>query len=661
MRITVVGLCCLICAGLTLRAGAAEVTTESLLSEMIDLGGLAEFPDPPFTCKQFSSYDRGAVSPEENWFANGDAGHYLRTEENDGRTEYVMMDAEGPGAVVRIWSANPQGTLRIYIDGGEEPALEAPMQNLLGGWVKGIPKPIAGERSRGWNCYFPFPYAKHCKVTSDQGGFYYHVNYRTYEKGTEVKSFRSELLESLGSRIRAVADCLASPRTCGMPAPGGDRRWFEVEVKPGETETLAVLSGESEVTGLTLDLDAPEMVSALRQSVLTMDFDGERTVEAPVGDFFGSAPGLVPYSSLPVGMTEEGDLWSHWRMPFRESATIRIENRGAETVSVHGAVETAARRWTRDTMHFHAGWRTEFDIPSRPLRDWNFVEVDGKGVFVGAAMYVANPVNNWWGEGDEKIYVDGEDLPSHFGTGTEDYFGYAWCCNEPFTHAYHNQPRCDGPGNFGNTSVNRWHVIDRIPFEKDFRFDMEIWHHREDVNVTVAAASYWYARPGSQDNLGEIGKDDLRLTDLQLHMSPRSRGAIEGETMEIVNSVGTVGPQGHGACSADRHMWWSQGGKPGEKITLGFAVARAGKYKVLAGFLKAGDYGIVQYSINGEKVGEPIDLYSESIAPSGDVDFGVLDLKRGRNTITLEIVGANEKAAKSYMASLDYLILDPVD
>ena len=62
-----------------------------------------------------------------------------------------MMDAEGPGAVVRIWSANPAGTLRVYLDHAVEPVLEVPMTEVLGGTFPGLPKPLAGERSRGWN------------------------------------------------------------------------------------------------------------------------------------------------------------------------------------------------------------------------------------------------------------------------------------------------------------------------------------------------------------------------------------------------------------------------------------------------------------------------------------------------------------------------------
>ena len=100
-----------------LHAGENEkgpVTFARLLSEMVDLGGLCEFPDPPFVTRQFSSYARASKTPDNPnaWFANGDRGKYLRTEKTNGRTEYVMMDAKGPGAVVRLWSANPGGTLR---------------------------------------------------------------------------------------------------------------------------------------------------------------------------------------------------------------------------------------------------------------------------------------------------------------------------------------------------------------------------------------------------------------------------------------------------------------------------------------------------------------------------------------------------------------------
>ena len=114
---------------------------------------------------------------------------------------------------------------------------------------------------------------------------------------------------------------------------------------------------------------------------------------------------------------------------------------------------------------FEVEWRQENPIHTQPRQDWNYVEVRGAGVFVGDTLAVTNPVKTWWGEGDEKIYVDGETFPSHFGTGTEDYYGYAWGSPEPFEGPFHAQPRCDGPDNYGHTTVSRVRILDAIPDE----------------------------------------------------------------------------------------------------------------------------------------------------------------------------------------------------
>ena len=99
---------------------------------------------------------------------------------------HVLAEMDGPGCVVRIWSANPgdAGKIRIYLDEAKDPVIEAPLAELLGGkWKTKIdgkettpfPDPIACERSRGFNLYFPIAYAKHCKITVDKPDIYYHV------------------------------------------------------------------------------------------------------------------------------------------------------------------------------------------------------------------------------------------------------------------------------------------------------------------------------------------------------------------------------------------------------------------------------------------------------------------------------------------------------
>jgi hypothetical protein len=633
----------------------APVTTATLLHEMTDLSGLALFPHPAYTCRQFSSYDRKSKSPQEDWFANHDRGHYLRVESNQGRQEYVMMDAEGPGAVVRIWSANPEGVLRIYLDGGAEPVLEAPMQDVLGGRYPGLPQPIAGERSKGWNLYFPIPYARHCKITSDNGDFYYHVNYRTYDQGTGVETFSPTHLKSLAESIATVAAELADPRRIRSNG-GGQVEEFQVEIEPGATVRTSFW-GPAAISRAVLRLDAAERDAALRGIVLRVAFDGHRTIECPLGDFFGTAPGINPYAALPLGMTADGEMISDWTMPFREEARIELLNHTGQRATLTGHLVLRPHAWTDRSMHFHAKWRADFEVPTRPMIDWNYLTATGRGVFVGAAFAIDNPVRDWWGEGDEKIYVDGEKFPSHFGTGTEDYFGYAWCWPGLFTHAYHAQPRCDGPGNYGRTSVNRFHILDRIPFTQDFRFDMELWHWHATTQVNMAVVAYWYTRPGGTDAFAPIRAVDAVVRPMAEYVVPRVAGAIEGEKLHIVRVTGTAGPQDWEGLSGGQHLWWHAGIKPGDTLTLAFQSPEAGRHRVIGHFLTARDYGIHQLAINGRNTGDPIDFYHADVRPSGQIDLGVFELKAGENLFTATAIGANDQALKSYMFGLDYLLL----
>lgn len=133
-------------AGLLLAAaapvGAEPVSLKTLLEEMVDRDHLARFPAPAYTCRQASSYDRDTVAPDQpGWFANWDRSQFVRQEENDGRKEWVLLDADGPGAVVRFWGTwhGPRGgpfsngTMRVYLDGRPEPAIQGPIADLISG------------------------------------------------------------------------------------------------------------------------------------------------------------------------------------------------------------------------------------------------------------------------------------------------------------------------------------------------------------------------------------------------------------------------------------------------------------------------------------------------------------------------------------------------
>ncbi len=117
-------------------------------------------------------------------------------------------------------------------------------------------------------------------------------------------------------------------------------------------------------------------------------------------------------------------------------------------------------------------------------------------------LHVWNGTGGWWGEGDEKIFIDGEKFPSTFGTGSEDYFGYAWGNRALFQHAYHNQTRTQGPF----TCVNRWHISDNMAFQTSFEAAIE--KYSPNGHVYYAATAYWYQTPGQRDGYAEAPVDE---------------------------------------------------------------------------------------------------------------------------------------------------------
>jgi len=647
--------------------GGHSITFESLLSEMTDLEALARFPRPYYTCRQFSSYDRNSTDPNilttENWFANADWGKFLRVETRNGRYEYVMMDAQGPGAIVRIWSANPDkaGILRIYLDHGEDPVVEIPLEDMLGGEREPYLSPLAGVRAKGWNCYWPIPYAKHCKVTSSGAGFYYHVNYRTYKRGNRVRTYSLDQVEPLAERIVEVRETLARPHPADLD--GLPRQSFLATLPPREVFSLDI-TGPGAIREILCQVEARDLDRALRQCLLEMTFDDQDSpsIRTPLGDFFATAPGINAYVSLPSAVTEDGRMISTWVMPFRSRARLTVANVGEQSVKLAGHLTTGGWEWDKRSMHFHASWRSEYDIPTRPMRDWNYLDIQGKGVFVGDMLHVTNPIQTWWGEGDEKIYVDGERFPSHFGTGTEDYYGYAWCSPELFTHAYHNQSRCDGPGNYGQTCVSRFHVLDNIPFKKSFLFDMEVWHHSE-TTVSMAATTFWYARPESKTHVREIDQRDLRIQAPPPLPEPKAvEGALEGEELDVVSCTGGQHQNQHSSSwgwSKDHQLWWIDA-EPGHVLSLSFSVPMAGTYDLRAVFTKAADYGIMRFSLNGERLGEPMDFYHDGVVATEEISLGKVELLDGKNLLEAQVVGSNPLAdPKRHMFGLDYLLLIP--
>lgn len=624
-----------------------------LLQRLVDVDWLWQPPLPGEKCVQFSSYDRASHTGSGDvgaWYANNDRGQHLRVVEKDGAKEFVMVDAKGPGCVARIWSANPSGTLHFDVDGTR--AWSVDFLALCSGKVDGVPEPLAGMRAKGGNCYLPIPFQKSLVVSCTAGDCYYAFDVVQWASSTRLPRFTPELLTQ---DVAHVARLL-----------GGLRHF----TRRGPPQPFAAVPPRSLVKAFRVELpevDDAERLAILREAVVVVQAGSEETVRVPLGDFFAVGSGWRSH--------ETARLWVHgnhaectFPMPLPAGGRIAVEaarDLGARLPGIEWVWTEPMPERGPEPLLFRASYHLVKGTPTRPFSDHLVLDAKGRGRFVGCSLLIRNPSRVWWGEGDEKFTVDGEAFPSWFGTGTEDYFGYAWCDPTPFQSPFHAQVECQGPMNFGFTQLHRAHVLDSVPFQQSFRFDLERWHWVEKANVDYATVAYWYGAPGATSGLPPVPPAAERVLE-RLPGPPVLvvDGALEAESLRVVScSGGTHEKQEmwfvENTFSRDAQLWW-KGGKVGDALVLAVPVAAAGRYRVLGAFCQADDYGIVQCSLAGQPLGAPFDGWSPGIRSTGARELGVVDLAAGELELRFELTGRNEQAKPHFMLGCDYLRLEKV-
>jgi hypothetical protein len=299
-----------------------------------------------------------------------------------------------------------------------------------------------------------------------------------------------------------------------------------ISVAPGGKVTLADISGAGCITHIWMTMKC-ESVPHLREIVLRMYWDGEETpsVECPVGDFFGMGHGMTKnFSSMPLSMSpEDGRSFNcFFPMPFYEDARIEVENQcDSHEVLLYYYIdyETYAHltgAWGR----FHAQWRRENPcqgVPEDGMSNDEFLgigehfsssqnlsgkgnyvilDAEGKGHYVGCVLNITNLRHtakcNWYGEGDDMIFIDGDTWPpSLHGTGTEDYFNLAWCPTQEFSAPFHGLLLGGGDNWSGRITLYRFHIPDPVYFER--RITVTIEHgHANRRSDDLSSVAYWY-------------------------------------------------------------------------------------------------------------------------------------------------------------------------
>jgi hypothetical protein len=292
----------------------------------------------------------------------------------------------------------------------------------------------------------------------------------------------------------------------------------------GATTTVAEIEGQGRITHLWFAFPAhtSEVGFVLRDLVLRAYWDGEAepSVEVPIGDFFCCGAGArCLVTSLPIVVAPTGGMNCYFPMPFGAGARVTVTN--DHPIDVEGFFFQVDYELSdsqeNDPGRFHAQWRRE--NPTTPAVDFTVLDgVRGRGAYVGTYLSIASLQRFWWGEGEVKFYIDGDDdFPTICGTGTEDYAGGAWAFQdrlssetEPEVLTF-NAPYCGYPQYMRNDpsrlavyatamapchGLYRWHLPDPVHFSQDLRVTLQqigqvgagLFERSDDVS----SVAYWY-------------------------------------------------------------------------------------------------------------------------------------------------------------------------
>ena len=648
----VAGLAFIFTASSACNAQTGVIGPDTLLAQESDLSQLPNLSGSVSYLQ--SSYDRTG--------GNADFGNYLSTSTSGA----VLADMKGPGAVVRIWSANPQGTLKIYIDDNPVPVIQTPFSKLFDNSFPPFVNPIAGQSSGGNYSYLPITYANHCVITTDPStSLYYQVTYVTFPSGTSVRSFALPLT---ASDTAALASAQAAWKALIVPATLPDLTKTQ-SVKPGSVYKLGSYKGSGVITQIRLAMPGTPDAD-LSNFVLRAYFDGHKTpdIEAPVADFFGNAYGRKPFKTLMLGQATDGSFEADFPMPFAHNATFTLENGSTQAADVAWSVDQARTPFNPAKQgYFHAEWNSELTVAGHP-HVWAGI-TGQQGKFVGIVQTMSGPAGLGFLEGDDQVRVDDQiwtktpQTPSTVigpwnGTGTEDCFNSGWYFSGGLNALPMNGVfvRDDA----GQIDCYRWFINDAPTFQSSLDAQIEHGGENDAPNVYYSSVAYWYSN-GQRVPL----KPFPQASDLHVPAPAKAAlnlpNAIEGEKMSGTGTAGNVSPQYMASFgkfwSNNAQMFWN-GAKVGDCLSLTITPPAAGTFDLVGYFTKAADYGQVSFQVNGQPVGTVFDGYNNGVEASGPIDLGDVTLPAGQSTFKVTITGKNDAAANTFFG-LDALCFNP--
>ncbi len=463
-------------------------------------------------------------------------------------------------------------------------------------------------------------------------------------------------------------------------------------VPPGATHVLMDVEGPGVVTHMWITFLGPEPHpwakdgSANHQELLLrIYYDGSERpgVEAPLGDFFAGCFGKRSEVVSTAVIVEGGDSYNcFWHMPFRKSCRVEIVNESDKPLSLlyYNIDWIKKDSLPEDTPYFYAQYTQSY--PLETGQPYTLLETEGKGHYVGTVFCVRTRSPYWFGEGDEMVTIDGEKIPSVWGTGTEDYFLCAWGLERTLT-PYFGVPYFDQWGIVGgHTSAYRWHVNDPFVFQKSIKVQFETfgwiapdetprnvansWNPREDDYASVA---FWYqtgtptfaaraphARDRKLPNIErtiiipsgrDYGQKPVDEELIRIEYDGRKDKAMEEaqtvrypEHFDYYPLYMPLVPAGEGDTSAPVSTAAPKDEEPRHSIEIRFEVEEKEPLRLLINVALGPNLGIYVVTLDGVPMGERMDFYAPEVSQR---EFHFLDFwpEPGTYTLRLTCVGKN--------------------
>lgn len=414
---------------------------------------------------------------------------------------------------------------------------------------------------------------------------------------------------------------------------------------PGDAVEMPLLEGPGVITHMWFTSHAG-WANELNALVLRIYYDGraEPGVEVPLGDFFAIGDGQpAVVESIPVQVSPTGSLTCFWRMPFEKSARLVVTNDNPDrSTGLYWQVDwTQVKSLPAQTPYFYARCRQEY--PAVMGRDYVLADLEGTGWYVGTVLAVTMAQNGWFGEGDDFFTIDGETVPSLQGTGSEDYFNYAWGFG-PRTSHFFGHPRVQGDRAGDSIICYRWHLPDSVNFEQSLRVAIEHKGNSDDATEAFylerpdffSSVALWY-QTGTPKAWPKLPAYPQRRVPWEHHHLVRAlrRARADGSAQPRVQTVGLFG--------ARPTLRW-ENETPGATLSFPFDVSEDGRYAVRLTAEHGPGMGAFEVRIDDVPAGR-IDLGSND-ADEADLLLGTHTLTKGAHTLTFKAPQAEDRSRR---------------